>query len=154
MKSLIENSKYLSLIAVVTLLVSFGLALAWGVSTAVEAWIEIAASMGQSAKISLYLIKLVDAFLVAIVLYLLAASIYQLFLGEVNLPSQLVAKNLPQLKSKLGSVIVLVLAVRFVEAVLGEATAPQDLMWLSVATALVSGTLIAFSYFGNRDEHE
>jgi uncharacterized membrane protein YqhA len=155
MKTLIEKSKYLSLIAVITLLISFALALLWGLAKAVTAWIEIISSFGKSPEISLLLIKLIDAFLLALVLYLLAASIYKLFIGDIELPSRLVARSLPELKSKLSSIIVLVIAIRFVEFFFEDTIQPEQVMWLAVATALVAGTLIAFGYFGSRkDEKE
>jgi uncharacterized membrane protein YqhA len=152
MKALIEKSKYLSLIAVITLLLSFGLALLWGVAKAIKAWREIIISYGQSPDISLLLIKLIDAFLIAIVLYLLAASIYKLFIGNLDLPPFLVARNLTELKSKLSSIIVLVIAVRFVEFLFEGSMQAFHVMWLALATALVGGTLIAFGYFGYKDE--
>jgi len=154
MKTLIEKSKYLSLIAVITLLLSFGLALLWSVAKAVTAWGEIISSYGQSSAISLLLIKLIDSFLISIVLYLLAASIYKLFIGDLELPSHLVANNLSELKSKLSSVIVLVIAVRFVESLFGESMQPVQVMWLALATTLVAGTLIAFSYFSSKNEKD
>lgn len=152
MKTFLEKSKYLSLIAVVTLLLSFAVALLWGVVKAITAWREIITSVGQSSEISLLLIKVVDAFLIAIVLYLLAASIYKLFVGDVELPSRMVARNLPELKSKLSGVIVLVMAVRFAESLFEGAVAPLQLLWLALATAVVAAALIAFSYFGYKDE--
>ena len=151
MKNLIERSRYLSLIAVVTLLLTFALALLWGVGSAVVVWREIIVSLGQSSKIILLLIKLVDIFLIAITLYLLAASIYRIFIGPISLPSQIVAENLTELKSKLSSLIVLVIVVRFMESLFGESEKPIDLMWLAIATALVAGALIAFGYFGQKN---
>jgi uncharacterized membrane protein YqhA len=151
MNTIIDKSKYLSMIAVVTLLLTFGLALLWGVAKAITAWRGIISSYGQSSDISLLLIKVVDAFLIAIVLYLLAASIYRLFVGDVGLPSRMVARNLPELKSKLSGIIVLVMAVRFAESLFEGATAPLQLLWLALATAVVSAVLIVFGYFGSRD---
>jgi len=152
MRTLIEKSKYLSLIAVVTLLLSFGIALLWGVAKAVAAWLEVIESVGQSAKISLLLIKVIDAFLIAVVLYLLAASIYRLFVGDLPLPSRMVARSLPELKSKLSGVIVLVMAVRFAESLFEGTLPPLELLWQGLATAAVASTLIAFGYFGQKDE--
>jgi uncharacterized membrane protein YqhA len=152
MKIIIERSRYLSLAAVLALLATFALALFWGVARAVVAWGEILFSYGKSPEISLLLIKLIDAFLIAIVLYMLAASIYSLFYGELDLPSRLVARSLPELKSKLSSLMVLVIAVRFVEALFEENLQPARILALGAAVSLVAGTLIAFSYFGNKDK--
>lgn len=146
MKTIIGQSRYLALVAVITLLVSFLLALLWGVARAATAGREIIGSLGQSSSISLYLIKVVDAFLIAIVLYMLAASIYSLFVEKTGLPSRLVADDLPELKSKLSGVIVLVLAVRFAEALFEEVLPAIDILWLGLAVALVAAMLIAFGH--------
>jgi len=148
MKTIIEKSKYLSLLAVITLLLTFALSLFWGIAQAVKAWGIIILSMGQSADVILSILKLIDAFLVAIVLYLLAASIYELFVSKVELPSKLVARSLTELKSKLSSMIVLVLAVHSVEVIFDEGITGLEKVWQVVAISLIAMVLIAFSYFG------
>jgi uncharacterized membrane protein YqhA len=152
MKTIIENSKYLSLIAVFTLLLTFALSLFWGIAQAVKAWGKIILSWGQSQDIIVSLLKLIDAFLVAMVFYILAASLYELFVGKVELPSKLVAKSLTELKSKLSSVIVLVLAVHAVEVIFDEAITGLEMVWQVVAISLIAMVLIAFSYFGTSHE--
>ncbi len=154
MKNLIEKSKYLILIAVITLIISFGLALLWGIANAVSAWVEIISSLGKSPAISLYLIKLIDGFLLALVLYLLAASIYELLIGDLDLPTRLVARTLPGLKSKLSGIIVLVIAVRFVESLFEDHPQPDQVLLMAAASALVIVALVAFSYFGNKSEEK
>jgi uncharacterized membrane protein YqhA len=154
MKNLIGHSRYLSLVAVFTLLATYVLALFWSVMKAVSVGTEIVTSGGKSVHITLGLIQLVDAFLIAIVLFVLATSVYKLFVGDPQLPSKLVARNLPELKSKLSGIIVLVLAVRFAEAMF-EGTLPAlEILWLALGTAAVAGALIAFSWFSHTDEKE
>lgn len=155
MKIIIEKFKYLSLIAVITLLLTFAIALLWGVGRAVWVWMEIINSTGQSSVISLLLIKVIDAFLITLMLYMLAASIYKLFIGDLDVPSRMVACTLPELKSKLSGIIVLVIAVRFVEWLFEEGLEPKNILYMGIATALVSGVLIAFGYFvHHRDDDE
>jgi uncharacterized membrane protein YqhA len=149
MKTIIEKSKYLSLVAVITLLLTFALSLFWGLAQAINAWGKIIFSLGQSPEIILSILKLVDTFLVTIVLYILAASIYRLFVSEVDLPSRLVAKSLTGLKSKLSSVIVLVMAVHFVEVMFESGLTGLEKVWEAVAISLVSIVLIALTYFGS-----
>ena len=148
MKTIIEKSKYLSLIAVFTLLLTFALSIFWGIAQAVNTWEKIILSLGQSSDIILSILKLIDTFLVAIVLYILAASIYELFVGKVELSSKLVARSLSELKIKLSSLIVLVMAVHFVEVIFDERITGLEMVWQAIAISLVAIVLIAFSYFG------
>jgi len=152
MKTLMQRSRYVSLVAVVTLLLAFFAALLWGVARSATAAYVIFTTLGQSSSVSLLLIKAVDAFLIAIVLYILAASIYSLFIDDPGLPSQLVARNLTELKSKLSGVIVLVLAVRFAEYLFEELLAPLEVLWLGLAAAAVGAMLIAFGRTGSQDQ--
>lgn len=154
MKTIIEKSKYLSLLAVITLLLTFALSLFWGIAQAVKTWGEIILSQGQSPDIIVFILKMVDAFLVAIVLYILAASLYELFVSNVELPSQLEARSLPELKSKLSSMIVLVLAVHGVEVIFDEGITGLEMLWQVIAISLIVIILIVFSYFStSHDEH-
>ena len=152
MKTIIEKSKYLSLLAVITLLLTFILALLWGVAQAIRTWATIILSIGESPDIILLLLKLIDTFLIVIVIYILAVSIYGLFISEVELPAKLVARSLSELKSKLSSVIVLVLAVHSVEVIFDEGIPGLEKVWQMVAISLIAIVLIAFSYFGTSHE--
>jgi uncharacterized membrane protein YqhA len=155
MKTLIEKSKYLSILAVVTLLLTYALALFWGIAQAVKAGEKIVLSLGQASDIILTILKLIDSFLVAIVLYILAASIYALFISKVELSSRLVARSLSELKIKLSNMIVLVLAVHFVEVIFDEGIAGLEKVWQAVAISLVAIVLILYSYLGaSREQHD
>ena len=148
MKTLVEKSKYLSFIAVITLLITFVLSLFWGISQAFNSWMKIILSIGQGPDITISILKLIDVFLIAIFLYILTVSIYKLFIRDVELPTSLVAKNLADLKGKLSSVIVLVMAVHFVEILFEDGVSGLEKLWYSIATTLVTVALIAFSFLG------
>jgi len=154
MKTILEKSKYLSLLAVIALLLTFTLSLFWGCIQAFKTSEKIILSLGQSPDIIPSILKLIDIFLVAIVLYILAASIYKLFVSKVESPSKLVASSLAELKSKLSSVIVLVMAVHFVEVLFEDNISGLEKVWQAIAIFLISIVLIAFSYFGASHEQD
>lgn len=152
MKAIIEKSKYLIIIAVAALLITFVFSLFWGAAKAVAAWIEIVSSAGKSTVINLMLIKVIDAFLITLAFYLLAVSIYELFIEDTNLPDRLVTRSFLGLKTKLSGVIVLVIAVRFVEFFFSEEINAEQIALLALAASLAGGMLIAFGYFGAKSE--
>ena len=57
---------------------------------------------------------------------------------------------LNDLKVKLSSMVVLVMAIKFLEIFMKGENA-QDIVWMGLAVALVSGALIAFGYFGKKE---
>ena len=150
MKSLIEKTRYLSLIAVIALLVAALSSFIWGAIKTYSTISIMVASLGQDKLISLYLIQLVDIFLISIALVIFAVSIYELFVGDLDLPEWMVAHNLHDLKARLSSLAILVLGMKFVEKVF-EGLAPLQALYLGAAIALVSAALIAFSHFGKND---
>jgi len=87
---------------------------------------------------------------VATGLLIFALGLFELFIGPLNLPEWLAISHLHQLKSRLASILVLVLAVTFLEHYV-EGAAPVALLESAVAATLVGGLLIAFSYFGKKE---
>jgi len=151
MKKLFAIVRYLSLAPVLTLLVTFALALWVGVLKSVSLWTSVVTGQNRNGSAMLELIQIVDVFLIATVVYLLATSIYNLFIGDPGTSPKLVAHDLTELKTKLSSILVLVLAVHFVEIIFEGHTSPLDTLWLALASTAVGGVLIAFSWFSHSE---
>lgn len=60
-------------------------------------------------------IELMDKFLIAVGLYIFAVGLYELFVGELDLPDWLEVKDLHDIKTRLSHVLLLVMAVAFLE---------------------------------------
>ena len=150
MKQIVEKSRYLALIGVIGLLIAGVAAFGWGLYKTVLLVYDVTTGASAGTSVTVDLVKIVDYFLVATTLLIFAASLYELFITEINVPDWMIAHNLHELKSKLSSMIVLVLAVKFLEEVFLGRDA-YDLMLTGIAIAVVSAVLIAFSYFGKID---
>lgn len=150
MDRLLEKSKNLILIAVAfSLLASFFAFLSGAVKT-LSVIVGILGSYGKDPLAGVALIELMDTFLIATALFIFAVGMYELFFKDLNLPDWLVVHNLHDLKAKLGSVIVLVMAVTFLKHLV-EWQDPTGTLFFGIAVAVVSGALIAFSHFGGKD---
>ncbi len=150
MKSILEKSRYLSLVGVISLLLAAVAAFAWGTLKTVTTVVLVIQSMGKEASITVEFIEIVDAFLIATAILIFSVSLYELFIGKLDLPEWMLAHNLYELKSKLSSMIVLVMGVKFLQRLL-EVKNTDDLLKTGIATALMSAMLIAFGYFGKKD---
>jgi uncharacterized membrane protein YqhA len=150
MSKLLAQTRYLAIIGVVALLVAALAAFGWGTLKTYHAVMLIVETLGQDAGITVELIEIVDSFLIATALLIFSASLYELFIGEVALPEWMLAHNLHDLKAKLSSMVVLVLAVKFLEKLVDVKDAAA-LLQIGIAVALVSAVLIAFGYFGHQD---
>jgi len=150
MGKLMEKTRYLGYIGVFSLLFAALAALGWGVVKTVNAISVIITSYGKDPYIAILLIEVVDSFLIATALYVFSVSMYELYIDKLNLPNWMLAHNLLELKDKLGGVIVLVMAVKFLEH-LAEWKDPNASLFFAISVAVVSAALIALGYFGRKD---
>ena len=147
MERLLEKSKNLILIAVISSLVASVAAFLWGAVKTVTIVLNLIASYGKDSRAAISLIGLMDTFLIATALLIFAVGLYELFIKDIK---WLVIRNLYDLKTKLGSVIILVMAVTFLEHLV-EWNDPQGTLFFGIAVAVVSISLILFSHFGGKD---
>jgi uncharacterized membrane protein YqhA len=150
MKFILERSKYLALVGVIALLFAAVAAFAWGTLKTVDTIFLVLSSLGRDKAITVELIEIVDSFLIATALLIFSVSLYELFIDKLELPDWMLAHDLYDLKTKLSSMIVLVMAVKFLEKLL-EVKDAKALLQIGIATALMSAVLIAFGYFGKKD---
>jgi len=150
MGKLLEKTRYISILGVISLLLASAAAFLWGVAKTIDAVVLIVASYGKDPFIAVSLIKVVDSLLIATALFVFAVSMYELFIADLDLPDWMVARDLYQLKDKLGGVVVLVMVVKFVERLV-EWKDPYESFLFAVAIAVVSATLIALSHFGKKE---
>ncbi len=150
MKFILEKSKYLALIGVIALLFAAVAAFLWGTFKTVNTIYLVFSSVGMDRSIAVEFVEIVDGFLIATAVLIFSVSLYELFIGRLDLPDWMLAHNLYDLKTKLSSMIVLVMGVKFLEKIL-DVKDTNDLLRIGIATALMSAVLIAFGYFGRKD---
>jgi len=98
-------------------------------------------SPSNAKTLSVGLIEAVDAFLIAIALYIISLGLYVLFVDDaLKLPKWLEIHNLDDLKNNLVSVVIVVLAVLFLrEAIVRQSG--YDLLAFGAALAVVIAAL-------------
>jgi uncharacterized membrane protein YqhA len=145
---LIAGSRYLILFAVVAIFVAAVLLLVYGSVQTVQMIFETISGGSVSSKsakaLILTIIELVDLFLLATVLYVIAAGLYELFIDKaIPLPIWLEISDLDDLKDKLIKVVIVVLGVLFLGQVISW-DGTRDLLGFGAAVALV---IAALTYF-------
>jgi uncharacterized membrane protein YqhA len=145
---LLLYSRYMILIAIVgsflaalTLLIYGGLGT---IQTIVDTITSGKVSSKGAKELALTLIQLVDLFLLGTAFYIIALGLYELFIDDtVPLPDWLQVNDLDDLKGKLVSVLVVVIAVFFLGQV-ADWDGQRDLLGYGAAIALV---IAALTYF-------
>jgi uncharacterized membrane protein YqhA len=150
---LIGLTRYLIAIAVIATLLTAVALLIYGAietgSVILEAFSQNISN--QSGKVLLAAaISIVDIFLVATVLYIVAIGLYALFIDDsVKLTGWLEIHTLDDLKDKLLGVIVVALSVLFLGQVI-DVTDPSTLLVPGITIALV---IVAITFF-MRSQHK
>jgi uncharacterized membrane protein YqhA len=151
MKAFFEKSRYLGLLIVFGLLVGTPCAMGWSLMSVFELIQKLILSFGKDPKLAIYFIELADRFLIAIALYVLTVSSYELFIGKLDLPDWMLAHDLNGLKEKLSSIVVLVVIVKFVSELV-EWENPAATLQYALAVTLVCGILLTLGYLSKKSQ--
>lgn len=149
LKSILENGRYLILIGVVTSLAASAAAFVWGAYKAVVLLVNLIGTPSD-AQAATGFIALMDKFLIAAGLYIFAVGMYELFVADLDLPAWLVTHNLHQIKSRLSSIVILLLAMIFLEHVI-EWKDAQEILLNGIGIAVMIAVLIAFNLLGEKE---
>lgn len=149
MKWLVEKSRYLSYVAITGMLAGVVAALYVGAEKTVKV-VQIAILHHESNSPTLYvLFEALDSFLVAVALLVIAVSLYDLLIGDLDVPDWMLVRNLDELKAKFGSVLIPIMAVKFVQKLL-QSESSLETLYYGIAIALVSFALTAFNFVADR----
>lgn len=145
MKFILERSRFMVAIAALSLAALALVATVWGAARGVEFVSVVLRDQGwKEGKNLAPLLQTLDIFLVAAVLLVVALGLWDLFVGDLDLPEWLSTEDLSELEASTGDLIVLVLAIKYVER-FASGGPSIDLLYEAVAVALLGGTLIAFT---------
>jgi len=145
MKRMLEHARHLPLLGALTLLAAAVGGFAWGAFKTFFTLELLVTSLGKSPDLVFGFIAVVDAVLIATTLLIFSFALYELFVGPIDsTPSWLSITGLGDLKIKLGNMLVLVLAVHFLEVSLSS-TDSADIMRQGIATSLVIAALVGFN---------
>ncbi len=143
MKRIVSSGRYLALLGVIGLGLISAAAFLWGLAETVALiWTLVTSLPSEEAdKAALIgLLRELDIFLIASVLAITALSLYELFIGDLDVPEGLVVRNLDALKARLVGIIVVVLGTTFLEH-LTQWVDPQGTLLFGLAIAAVSAAL-------------
>ena len=154
LKFCLERGKYVILLAVVSTFLASVATFIWGTVRMITNVVSLIAGLitHEGGHSGVKMIASLDSILLAIVLYIFSVAIYELFFGKINVPDWLVIENLDGLKEKLASVIILILAVTFLEHLVEWKDAKETLMFgISIAAVLIALVFYMHHKKGEKD---
>jgi uncharacterized membrane protein YqhA len=152
LKKLLERGGLVVVVPVITLFISailFGL---YGTYLAVETGFKFFA-YPEYREVTTLVVKffaVIDVFLLAMVLYIFALGLYELFVDKLNVPEALSITSVDELKAKLASVVILFVAIAYVK-LLVEWKDPVGTLLFATATGILIAVLI--QYYRAKEAH-
>ncbi len=146
LKRVLEGSRYAVLLGVVSALAASLATFLWGLWKTISVITNLVTTGGDDPLVAVRLIELMDKFLIAVGLYIFAIGLYELFVGELDVPNWLKVHDLHDIKTRLSHVLLLVMAVTFLEHLV-EWKEPLATLYFAISITLVMGALIAFNRF-------
>jgi len=152
LKKLLENGKAIALLPSLSLFVGAVFLGLYGIYVLFETLYKVLTdqSARDTAVLATKFISVMDIHLLSVILYIFAVGLYELFVGELKLAPWLKIETIDQLKSKLASVIVLILAITFTKNLV-EWKNPLDTLLFGLAVSAVIGVLIFYYKIKSED---
>ena len=151
MKWLIEKSRYLALIGVIGLIVGAMTSLFSGAYKTFKVVETTIFHYSSNEHKLIELFDCLDSFLVAVALIVIAVSLYELFIGDLEVPDWMLVRDLSELKAKFSFVIIPILAVKFLQKLLSSENA-LELLYYGIAVALVITSMTVFSFINEKEK--
>ena len=153
----IGHTRFVVLIGVVAVLLIAAALFVYGAGLALwTIWLVvqgILAGQQSSADITVEFLEIVSAMLKAVVFYLVGVGLYSLFIAPLNLPVALGVETLNDLESKIVSVIVVIMAITFLERFIQWQQATEILQF-GIAFSLVTAALVLYQWHAHRSKEE
>ncbi|MCX8075673.1 MAG: YqhA family protein [Aquificaceae bacterium] len=151
-KAFVEKGKAIAILPALSLFISAVFLGFYGVYLSLEALYKVFTDTEylDTAILSTKFIAVMDIHLLSVILYIFAVGLYELFVGKLEVPDWLKIESIDQLKAKLASVVILILAITFTKNVV-KWKDPVDTLLFGIAIAVVVGVLIF--YYKVKEDH-
>ena len=136
-------TRFLVLIAVVGLLATTVATFGWSVAKSVQFIGDLLDGEWREDTAVVSLLKTIDTYLLAIVQFIVVVGLYELFIGNLNVPEWLRIESLDDLKKAIVDVLVVFVAVKGIEGLLKQKEPLDTLIFVGAAGVLI----VVLSFF-------
>ena len=154
---LIGRSRLIVVVAVVAVLLcalSLFLLGAWlALQTIWQAWSGVAVGDISPTELTIRFLEIVTVMLKAVFFYLIGVGFYSLFISPLNVTVAMGVETLNDLETKVISIIIVIMAVNFLERFIQNET-PLDVLIGAGALGIAVAALVFFKIYTNREGQE
>jgi uncharacterized membrane protein YqhA len=153
----IGRSRMIVIVAVIAvLLAAFSLFLLGAVialETVYTSWHGVLAGTLGATDLTVRFLEIVSVMLKAVVFYLIGVGFYSLFISPLNLTIALGVETLNDLETKIISVVIVIMAVHFLQRYIQHDTG-NDILLMAGSLSAVTIALVLFKVFAHREAQE
>lgn len=153
----IGRSRMIVIVAVIAvLLAAFSLFLLGAVialETVYTSWHGVLAGTLGATDLTVRFLEIVSVMLKAVVFYLIGVGFYSLFISPLNLTIALGVETLNDLETKIISVVIVIMAVHFLQQFIQQKSA-MDILLTAGALSVVTVALVFFKIYAHREAKE
>jgi len=141
----------IAVLVIAAALFIFGAGLAvWSVWNAIQ---QTAQGQASTTDLTIQFLEIVSTMLKAVIFYLIGVGFYSLFIAPLNLPVALGVETLNDLESKVVSVVVVIMAITFLEHFI-QWPQSSEILQFGAAFALVTVALVLFQFHLHRGKED
>ena len=153
----IGRSRMIVIVAVIAVLLAafslFLLGAVIAIETIYTSWQGVLVGNLGPTDLTVRFLEIVSVMLKAVVFYLIGVGFYSLFISPLNLTIALGVETLNDLETKIISVVIVIMAVHFLQQFIQQKSA-MDILLAAGALSLVTVALVFFKIYAHREAKE
>jgi uncharacterized membrane protein YqhA len=130
-------ARYIAIIAVIGLLVTSVATFGWSIARTVLFVDDLFQGKWRSDEQVVSLLKTIDTYLLALVQFIIVIGLYELFIGELDVPQWLKIDSLDDLKKSIIDILVIFVAVKGIEGLLKQKDPLDALVFVGASASLI-----------------
>lgn len=130
-------ARYIAIIAVIGLLITSVATFGWSIARTVLFIDDLFQGKWRSDDQVVSLLKTIDTYLLALVQFIIVIGLYELFIGELDVPQWLKIDSLDDLKKSIVDILVIFVAVKGIEGLLKQKDPLDALTFVGASASLI-----------------
>jgi uncharacterized membrane protein YqhA len=137
LSKILGPARYIAIIAVIGLLITSVATFGWSIARTVLFVDDLVQGKWRSDEQVVSLLKTIDTYLLALVQFIIVIGLYELFIGELDVPQWLKIDSLDDLKKSIIDILVIFVAVKGIEGLLKQKDPLDALTFVGASASLI-----------------
>lgn len=137
LRRVLGPARYIAIIAVIGLLATSVSTFGWSVARTVLFVSDLFEGKWRTDEQVIALLKTIDIYLLALVQFIMVIGLYELFIGELDVPEWLKIDSIDDLKKSIVDILVIFVAVKGIEGLLKQKDPLDALTFVGAAASLI-----------------